>query len=362
MSDSPPIAPKGRKILVLGGYGVAGTAVVDAALTSSWPVVTSSRRGAPAHLLDGRPAPQHVSADLLDKSSTADAFAGLTDVTDVVYCTYVETGSNAKAVEPNLAMLANALEALVNAGARLQHVVLMGGGKAYGVHLGQFKTPAKENDPRILGPMFYYDQEDFLKDWGSKHGVAWTVLRPDGIYGPSIGSPMNLVNGLSVYAAICRELDVPLRFPGNYTTWNTLVEGTDTGILGRATIWALTAETARGEIFNVVNGDVFRWSQLWPVLGTLFDMPVGVPQPMSLTEQMADKAPVWDTVIKKHGLKNTPWSEVAAWPFLDAILNIPYDMIQSSIKIRQAGFHDCIDSHESLKNQVARLRAAKIVP
>lgn len=354
--------PKHRKLLVLGGYGVAGMAVVDAALAATWPVVTASRRGAPAELIDGRPAPQHVSADLLDKVSVEKAFSDLADVTDVVYSAYVETGSNAAAVKPNLEMLSNSLEALIAVGAKLQHVVLVGGGKAYGVHLGKFKTPAKEDDPRILGPMFYYDQEDFLKDWGSKHSVSWTVLRPDGIYGPSLGSPMNLVNGLSVYAAICRELNVPLRFPGNHTTWNTLVEATDTGILGKAAMWSLTAEGAKGEIFNVVNGDVFRWSQLWPELGTLFDMPVGEPQPMSLTEQMADKAPVWQRIIKKYGLKNTPWEEVAAWPFLDAILNIPYDMVQSGIKIRQAGFHDCIDSHESLKIQVGRLRAAKIIP
>jgi hypothetical protein len=173
---------------------------------------------------------------------------------------------------------------------------------------------------------------------------------------------MNLVNGLTIYAAICRELNVPLRFPGNHTTWNTLVEATDTGILGRATMWSLTAVKAKGEIFNVVNGDVFRWSQLWPELAALFEMPTAEPQPMSLSEQMADKAPVWQRIIKKYGLKETPWAEVAASSFLDAVLSIPYDMVQSSIKIRQAGFHDCIDSHESLKIQVARLRASKIIP
>jgi nucleoside-diphosphate-sugar epimerase len=313
-------------------------------------------------LLDGRLAPKHVSVDLLNKASITDAFATLTDVTDVVYCAYVEKGSNAAAIEPNVAMLANALDALLTIGAKLQHVVLFGGGKAYGPHLGAYKTPAKENDPRILGPMFYYDQEDFLQTWGSKHSVPWTVLRPDGIFGPSLGSPMNLVNGLAVYAAVCRELNVPLRFPGNHQAWNALAQSTDAGVLGRATLWSLTAETAKGEVFNVINGDQFRWRQLWPELGILFDMPLAEPQPMSLTEQMADKEPVWRQIIKKYGLKETPWADVAAWPFLDAVLNIPYDMVQSTIKIRQAGFPDCIDSHESLKLQVHRLRAARIIP
>ncbi|MCF5732954.1 hypothetical protein [Pseudomonas syringae] len=48
---------------------------------------------------------------------------------------------------------------------------------------------------------------------------------------------------------------------------------------------------------------------------------------------------------QEDGLRETPWADVAAWPFLDAMLNIPYDMVQSTIKIRQAGFPDCIDSH-----------------
>lgn len=52
----------------------------------------------------------------------------LTDVADVVYCAYVERGANAAAVEPHVAMLANALDALVALGAKLEHVVLFGSG------------------------------------------------------------------------------------------------------------------------------------------------------------------------------------------------------------------------------------------
>lgn len=362
MHDSSTTHPHNRKLLVLGGHGVSGTAVVDAALAASWPVLTASRRAPPLHLLDGRAAPEHVSVDLLDKASIVSSFSELFDVTDVVYSAYVEKENDAAAIEPNVAMLANALDALLAVGAKLQHVVLFGGGKAYGPHLGAYKTPAKESDPRIMGPMFYYDQEDFLKGWGAANGVAWTVLRPDGIFGPSLGSPMNLVNGLSVYAAICRELNVPLRFPGNHQAWNILAQATDAGLLGKATIWALTAESAAGEVFNVINGDQFRWRQLWPELAALFDIPVAEPQPMSLSVQMADKAPVWGRIVKKYGLKEIPWEEVAAWPFLDAVLNIPYDMVQSTIKIRQAGFPECIDSHDSLRRQVLRLRDARIIP
>ncbi len=33
-----------------------------------------------------------------------------------------------------------------------------------GQHLGKYPTPAKEDDPRVPGPMFYYDLEDYLAE------------------------------------------------------------------------------------------------------------------------------------------------------------------------------------------------------
>lgn len=351
-----------REIIVLGGYGVTGAAVVDASVERGWPVITASRRAAPTHLLGGAPAPRHVSVDLLDREAVVSAFSSLSSVTDVVYSAYVERESESAAVEPNVSMLAHSLEALVAAGAPLRHVVLFGGGKAYGPHLGPYKTPAKESDPRLLGPNFYYDQEDFLSHWGAQHEVGWTVLRPDGVFGPGVGSPMSLTNGLAVYAAVCRELNVPLRFPGNGNAWNALHQSTDAGILGRATLWALETPAASGEIFNVINGDQFRWRQIWNVLSAFYDIPTAEPQPMPLADFMADKAPVWERIVVKHGLRPTPWKDVAAWPFLDAVFSLGYDLVQSTIKIRQAGFHDCIDTHESLLAQLGRLRSARIVP
>jgi hypothetical protein len=75
--------------------------------------------------------------------------------------------------------------------------------KAYGAHLGPYKTPAKKSDPRHLPPNFYFDQEDFVrqaqqgKDWG------FSVLRPNTPCGFAVGNPMNLIMVLAVYAAVC---------------------------------------------------------------------------------------------------------------------------------------------------------------
>jgi len=73
---------------------------------------------------------------------------------------------------------------------------------------------------------------------------------------------MNLVTSLATYAAMHRELGLPLRFPGTKEGWNTLQETTDAELFGRATLWAPGEDKARNQIFNVSNGDVYRWRQL----------------------------------------------------------------------------------------------------
>ena len=43
---------------------------------------------------------------------------------------------------------------------------------ARGSHLGPFKTPAKESDPRLPGH-YYDDQADALADAAAAHGWRW---------------------------------------------------------------------------------------------------------------------------------------------------------------------------------------------
>jgi hypothetical protein len=36
------------------------------------------------------------------------------------------------------------------------------GAKWYGMHIGPYRTPAREGDPRHMPPNFYYDQQDLV--------------------------------------------------------------------------------------------------------------------------------------------------------------------------------------------------------
>ncbi|GLV79189.1 SDR family oxidoreductase [Streptomyces hygroscopicus] len=347
--------------LVVGAHGVIGGAVVRRLVAEGRHVVTLARRGK-ARLEDGTEVADHVQVDLLDASAARARLGDRADITEIVYAGYTERETMAATVAPNVAMLRHVLEAVHASPSELRQVVLIGGGKSYGEHLGVYKTPAKESDPRFLGPIFYNDQEDLLHEDAERHGYAWTVLRPDAVIGLSFGSPMNMLTGVAVYAGVCRHLGVPLRFPGTLKAWSALHQATDASIIAGAVHWALESAAACGEVFNVTNGDHFRWQHLWPEIGAFFGMETAPPQPMSLAEHMADKDGVWDDIVARHRLRPEPMENVAAWPFVDGWFSMEADMVQSTIKIRQAGFADCLDTHESFIGNLARLRELSIIP
>jgi nucleoside-diphosphate-sugar epimerase len=352
-------APDKPTVLLVGPRGVVGGAVRQRLDPHpDWDLVTASRRGSEG--TDG--SPRAVSVDLLDTAAATAQLSGLGEVTHVVFASYTERPTMAEMVAPNLAMLRNVIDGLLAAGAPLQHVVLIGGGKSYGEHLGPYKTPAKESDPRFLGPIFYNDQEDLLAQEAARFGFTWTVLRPDLVLGFALGSPMNLLMSLGVYAALSKDAGVPLRFPGTPGAWTALHQLTDADVLAAAVEWALTSPNAVDEVFNVTNGDNFRWQHLWADVADVFAMPAAAPQPMSLTEQMADKDAQWEGLVQRHGLVNTDYAAVSAWPFADAVLATDYDMVQSTVKIRQAGFTGCLDTHTSVTRHLSRLREHGYLP
>src|SRR3981189_426832 len=286
MSATSETAALQRQILLVGRYGVLGTGVIDAVANNpKWGISTAARRPAPTYRAQS--APPHISVDLMDRKGTKNAFSSLDQVTDLVFAAYVEKPTMAETVEPNARMLRNTLDALAAGNVPVQRIVLAGGAKSYGFSLGAFNAPAKETDPRLIAPIHYHQQEDILADWAAENGASWTVLRPHLVMGPSLNSPMNLLTSLATYAARSRELGLPLRFPGTKEGWNSLQETTDAELFGRAALWALGSDKAKDEIFNVSNGDVYRWRQLWGELGEFYEIPVAEPLAMSTASEMA---------------------------------------------------------------------------
>ncbi|MBA8837491.1 hypothetical protein [Ochrobactrum sp. RH2CCR150] len=173
---------------------------------------------------------------------------------------------------------------------------------------------------------------------------------------------MNLLMVIAVYATICRALSLPLTFPGTDASYNTLYQVTDARILAQATEWAGSTDAARGQVYNITNGDYFRWVRLWPRIAEFFKLPIGAPLPFSMQEMMADKKALWDGLVRDHGLAPYGYDEIANWNFGDLVLKTQYDNITSTIKARRDGFADCIDTEDMFKELFTNLIEKRIIP
>jgi nucleoside-diphosphate-sugar epimerase len=344
--------------LVAGATGVTGGNLIEHLEgRGDWNVVGISRRPP-----DDMSASRFIGVDLLDRHDTEAKLEGLREVTHLFFAALQPAPNAAEEVAPNLAMLRNVVETIDAASPTLQRVVLLQGPKAYGVHLGPYKTPAKEDDPRHMPPNFYYDQQDWLQQRSRERGWTWTALRPSLICGFALGNPMNMLMAIAVYAAISKHLCLPLRFPGKARALSTLAEATDAALLARALEWAATEPRCAGEVFNITNGDCFRWQQLWPKVAAAFDMPVGTPLPMRLADFMADKKPAWQALVKQHGLRPVAYERIASWPFADAVFSIDYDIVSDTQKARRHGFNDCVDTERMFAQRFAAMRSQRIIP
>ncbi|MGY1915464.1 SDR family oxidoreductase [Blastococcus sp. SYSU DS0973] len=344
-------------VLVTGAGGVIGAhAAAEYARRPGWRVRGVSRRRPRTTQWD------HLPVDLGDPDAARAGLASLGDVTHLVFAAYTERATAREASEANVALLRNTLDGLTTAGAPLEHVTLYQGGKAYGAHMGFFNTPAKETDPRIIQPNFYYDQEDLLREVAAERGLRLTVFRPEGVIGYAVGNPMNLLMVIAVYAAIAKELGQPLRFPGSLAAYDALYQVTDAELLARATVWAASEPRADGEIYNVTNGDQIRWRHLFPAFARHLGMEHAEPQPVPLAEAMADRRDVWERLAARHGLVSTPYEDLVRWEFGEFIFTSGFDNVSSTIKLRQAGFADCLDTEHRFLELFDRLAADGVIP
>lgn len=352
-----------RKYLVLGGLGLVGRAVIRALATSGDQVIAVSRRTP-----DFATPAQFVSLDLMDRDACKRVFAEprFADVSHVVYAALYEREElvagwrDPEQIRINTEMLRNVLD-FVQPGC---HLSLLQGTKAYGAHVARMKLPGKESEPRHPHDNFYWHQEDLVRERSAAGGWAFTVFRPQVVCGSAVGSPMNLVAALGVYAAVCRARGEALVFPGGT---GVITEATDADLLADAIVWAGRTPACEGETLNVTNGDVLEWQGLWPAIADVFGMAAGEPEPRQLARFMPDQAPVWDAVVRGHNLQPLSMESLigGSWQFADAVFGYGGSgavTLLSTIRIRQLGFNKCLDTEQMFRRRLAELMAEGILP
>jgi nucleoside-diphosphate-sugar epimerase len=357
------------KVLIVGASGLVGAAGIDAFLAHGWSVTAVSRR--PPEV-DSISEFTHVPLDLLDRDACARAFAEMPQVTHVVYAAAFEKPglvagwSDPEQMQTNLRMFENVLEPLVKHGS-IQHVSLMQGTKAYGVHLHPIPIPARESAPRDAHENFYWLQEDRLKQLAAENRFGWTIFRPVQVVGPAYGSAYSTPPIIGVYAAICHEEGLPFGFPGGNIF--PAKQAADVRLVAGALQWAATSEAAAGEHFNVTNGEVFAWQEIWPALGEMFGLEAAPPKAISLGELLPTKAEAWDRIVARHRLRPLPLAAVlgqshfyADYTFGYGLTTMPPPALVSTIKIKQAGFTETMNSTETFRWALGRLIDRRILP
>ena len=356
---------------MFGATGVVGRAAVEHFSTVvGCDVVAVSRR--PRDL----PGVRHASVDLADEAATLQAArsAAFRGTTHVVFAALQESSDltpgwrDSELMARNLSLFRHALEALVaEHGATLEHVSLLQGAKAYGLHLGRTPLPAKERAPRDRHENFYFLQEDALRALADGASWSWTVFRPQVVFGESFGSPMNLMPVIGVYAALERERGRPLSFPGGPPAVH---EAVDARLLARALAWAAVAPTARGEIFNITNGDAFCWHDVWPSIASVFAMEIGEPHGQRLADTMPGRGDEWAELVDRYRLRSP--RDLGAfvggsWAYADILFGSlgrgrQLPALLSTVKLRGAGFGDCIDTEDMLCEWLTRFQDRQLLP
>lgn len=355
-----------NKVLIVGALGVVGLAAFrhfDA--LEDWEAVGLSRRS-PDFPVRGR----WLNINLAGEPPDEGAFAAAAGVTHLVYTALFEKASlragwtEREQIDTNVRMLRNAVDGLSAVSSELRHVTLLQGTKAYGVHHGQMRIPARESDPRFIASNFYYEQEDWLRETAARRGFAVTILRPQAVCGFALGNPMNVVTAVGVYAAICRELGMPMRYPGSLLC---VKQATEAGLLAKAIYWAATTPRCAGETYNITNGDCFVWENVWGRVAGHFGIQAGPNHPFSLAAVMPDKGDVWERIVRRHGLLPYHYEEVCrSWQFLDYAVRqgeaLPRHSLVSDIKSRRHGFLEFYDTEEMFLDLIRAMQEARVLP
>lgn len=351
-----------KTALVVGATGVTGTPFTEELLRDAqWQRVYAVSRRPPrlaADVATGRLT--HLAVDLDDGAATHRALAACSDVTHVFHCANHGDGAT------RLRMLQNVLDALEAHADKFANINLLQGTKYYGCHLGPFRTPARETDPRVPGGDFYYAEEDLVRARRRGRRWTWTAVRPHSVCGYAAGNPMNLAVVLGIYGSILKALGRPFGFPGNEACYNALFQVIDAHLLARSALWVSTHAQCANEAFNVGNGDWFRWRHLWPRLAGWFGLEPAGPQSCRLPDFLAGHRALWQQLTEQRGLRPFPYERAALWAQGDyrapnSRMACEYDVLSDTLKIRQRGFNEVRESGEMFLAIFERCRRERVI-
>jgi hypothetical protein len=222
------------------------------------------------------------------------------------------------------------------------------------------------------------------------------------VVGVAKGNFMNLSTSLALYAVVNKELTGEIEFPGSETFYNMFDSFTYAPLHADFQLWAALEPRCGNQAFNVVNGDVETWANMWPKVAKRFGCKVPSKQferktPESSQMKLADVPPfediaavtgmegkikqgvveqridlvkwskkpevkkTWERIAERDGLEKDAF-EKATWDFLGFVLGRNYNIVISMSKAREYGFNGYKDTWQSFMNTFDELEKLKILP
>ncbi|KAG9459603.1 hypothetical protein H6P81_004111 [Aristolochia fimbriata] len=209
------------------------------------------------------------------------------------------------------------------------------GDPKYAGKLGSVDAPWREDTPRRHFPNFYYALEDIV----------------------ALEKFLHLV---------CRyEGSSPFRFPGTRYAWEHFCDASDAGLLADQQLWVATTDAAKNQAFNCTNGDVFAWKSFWRVVAEALKVEFvdSYEEGFDLVEAMKEKGPVWDAIVKEHGLFETKMEELlTCFRAASIVLKFGFQHVCSMNKSREFGFLASVDTLKSIPVWIERMREMNLIP
>jgi len=249
----------------------------------------------------------------------------------------------------------------------LQHVSVLQGTKAYGSHILPMKVPAREGRSEMREqPNFYWNQEDYLRTKQAGKDWFFSILRPVLIVGYSQGSAMNVVPAIGVYAAMLKDSGLPLHYPGGGAR---IGQAVDAELLAKCIEWAGATKAARNEIFNVANGDIYCWPNIWPAIAEAVGMKVGEDVPCCLEQEIRPRESDWARIRAKYRLFSPDLNSFVGLSFQYADYQLGFGRTEASppsfsstIKLMQSGFYEVMDTEVMFKKHLRIFQEKRLLP
>lgn len=135
--------------------------------------------------------------------------------------------------------------------------------------------------------MEQYAQQKILAQKGTEQGWDWVVTYPNDVIGVAKGNFMNLVTSVGLYCAVTKELGQKLVWPGSPDFYTKFDCFSSSALHAQFNLWAALESKGKvsNQAFNIHNGDVESWQNLWPKLAKKFGLKI--PQTMFTEDEQA---------------------------------------------------------------------------